>query len=68
MQRNLRSLPNRLPSEALDRLVFRSGIDLHPELLDLYFGNYERFCICQVAEPELLVLHIMPLTGSDCRW
>ena len=26
-----------------DRLVFQIlGIDLHPELLDVYFGNYER--------------------------
>ena len=31
------------------------GIDLHPELLDLYFGNYERVLyLAQVAEPELV--------------
>ena len=39
-----------------DRLVFQVlGIDLHPELLDLYFGNYERVLyLAQVAEPELV--------------
>ena len=39
-----------------DRLVFQVlGIDLHPELLDLYFGNYERVLyLAQVTESELV--------------
>ena len=49
-------LPNRLPSEAFRPLGLQVlGIDLHPELLDLYFSNYERVLyLAQVAEPELV--------------
>tara|TARA_Y100001970_G_scaffold293907_1_gene444496 strand:- start:29565 stop:30194 length:630 start_codon:yes stop_codon:yes gene_type:complete len=38
-----------------DRLVIRLlGIDRHPELLDLYFGNYERVLyLAQVVDPDL---------------
>ncbi len=39
-----------------DRLVIRGlGIDRHPELLPLYFGNYRRLIyLAQVADPALL--------------
>ncbi len=38
-----------------DRFVVQAlGIDTHPELADLYFGNYSRLVyLCQVPDPEV---------------
>ena len=49
-------LPHRLPGEHFDRLVWQGlGIDRHPELLPMYFGNYTRLVyLAQTDDPDLV--------------